>query len=190
MATRVRGAVVATIAVVAGAAAPPPARASEPVVAFAGASAGVAAGAGDVSDHGDVTAVLAFRGGAMWTPRVAVYAEGWMRVCVDDRALGAGARTWPVDGIGLWVGGGVGVARRSVSETGACFPDAFKRSTGGWATAQVGVELLRRTHYAVDVSLRLNASYYPEAYRRFIDDEPARGVTTGSAAIELGISLY
>jgi len=166
-----------------------PAAAETRFDAFAGVSAGVAVGTDAVDGNGDASALVSVRGGGLLRSDLAVYAEGWARLCVDDRALGAGVRYWLVRK--LWVSGAIGVARRSVAPAGSgCFPDEFKRSTGAWFSGQIGADLLRRRYFSLDLALRANAEYYGEAFERFDDLEPTDGVLVPSVALEIGISFF
>ncbi len=166
-----------------------PAAAAPRFDAFAGVSAGVALGTDAVDDNDDPTAIVSVRGGALLRPDFAVFVEGWARICVDNRALGAGVRYWPWRR--LWFAGAAGVARRSVAPPGTgCFPDEFKRSTGAWLGAQLGADLMRRKYFSLELALRANAEYYSEAFERFDDEQPTDSVLVPSFALELGISFY
>jgi hypothetical protein len=164
---------------------------------FGGVSIGAGIGSGGVEDSDDVSPTLAIRGGGFATPSLALYLEGWQRkssmlppvdVCVDNQALGAGARAWPGWGW-TWGAAAVGVSRRSVGGQGDCFDTEFKRNAGVWSSATAGVDIVRARQFSIDVSARLNLEYYPEAFESFADDEATSSVFVATYALELGVAF-
>ncbi|RMH38493.1 MAG: hypothetical protein D6689_19480 [Deltaproteobacteria bacterium] len=146
-------------------------------------SAECATEARDLCDEVLESGSLDFHVGAMLAPRLGVMLDVWPMVYREDRLTithvitTAAVRFWATPR--LWLQGGVGSAYARFKYDGILIDEDVQTDTVAGAMAAIGVEVVRRPRFGIDVQLRGGTGFYEE-------DE----VKGKSAAFQVGFTWF